>query len=117
MTSRRDIEELLESVASHELTTADATDRIVELPYRDLGFARVDTHRELRQGAPEVILGDGKTPEQVAAIAVALDEAGASSVLVTRTTPQMRRAVRTAIPDAKEHELARAVSVEHRPPE
>jgi NCAIR mutase (PurE)-related protein len=115
MTSRRDIEALLESVASHELATADATERLVELPYRDLGFARVDTHRELRQGAPEVILGQGKTPDQVAAIAKALDEAGASSVLVTRADDQTRSAVLTEIPDAHEHVLARSVWVERRP--
>jgi NCAIR mutase (PurE)-related protein len=115
MTSRRDIEELLESVATRELTTAEATERLVELPYRDLGFARVDTHRELRQGAPEVVLGEGKTPDQVAAIARALDEAGASSVLVTRADDQMRSAVLTAIPDTHEHVLARAVWVERHP--
>jgi NCAIR mutase (PurE)-related protein len=117
VTSRRRIEELLTAVADHELTPERAADRLVGLPYTDLGFARVDTHRELRQGAPEVILGEGKTPEQVVAIAVALDDAGASSVLVTRTTPQIRRAVGEAIPDAKEHELARCVWVERRPPE
>lgn len=115
MTSRRDIEELLESVASHELTTSDATERLAKLPYRDLGFARVDTHRELRQSAPEVVLGEGKTPHQVAAIARALDAAGASSVLVTRADDRMRAAVRAAIPDAIEHELARLIWVERRP--
>ncbi|MDP9302493.1 MAG: nickel pincer cofactor biosynthesis protein LarB [Actinomycetota bacterium] len=115
MASRRDIEELLEAVASHDLTTAGAVDRLVELPYRDLGFARVDTHRELRQGAPEVVLGEGKTPDQAAAIARALDEAGASSVLVTRADDGMRAAVRAAIPDANEHVLARSVWVERRP--
>lgn len=115
MTSRRDIEDLLESVASHHLTTADAIERLVELPYRDLGFARVDTHRELRQGAPEVVLGQGKTPDQAAAIARALDEAGASSVLVTRADDRMRAAVRAAIPDANEHVIARSVWVERGP--
>ncbi|HLB40022.1 MAG TPA: nickel pincer cofactor biosynthesis protein LarB, partial [Actinomycetota bacterium] len=84
---------------------------------RDLGFARVDTHRELRQGAPEVILGVGKTPEQAAAIANALADAGASSVLVTRADADMRAAVRAALPDAREHELARAIWVERAPVE
>jgi pyridinium-3,5-biscarboxylic acid mononucleotide synthase len=117
VTSRRRIEELLAAVADRKLTPEQAADRLTRLPYMDLGFARVDTHRELRQGAPEVILGEGKTPEQIVAIAVALDDAGASSVLATRTTPQIRRAVREAIPEAKEHELARCVWVERRPPE
>ena len=66
MTSRRQLEELLAAVADHEVEPQDAAERLASLPFRDLGFARVDTHRELRQGAPEVILGSGKTPEQVA---------------------------------------------------
>ena len=86
-----------------------------DLPYRDLGFARVDTHRELRQGAPEVILGSGKTPDQAARIALALAEAGASSVLVTRADEAMRAAVRAVLPDATEDERARAVWVERDP--
>jgi pyridinium-3,5-biscarboxylic acid mononucleotide synthase len=115
MPTRRDIESLLDAVANHEVTTTQAAETLVDLPFRDLGFARVDTHRELRQGAPEVILAEGKQPAQVAAIARALDEAGASSVLVTRADAQVRAAVVGAIPDAIEHELARAVWVEHRP--
>ncbi|HEY7401113.1 MAG TPA: 1-(5-phosphoribosyl)-5-amino-4-imidazole-carboxylate carboxylase, partial [Actinomycetota bacterium] len=115
MTSRREIEDLLLAVAEHEVDPEAAADRLAQLPFRDLGFARVDTHRELRQGAPEAILGEGKTPEEAAAIAKALDEAGASSVLVTRASSEMRAAVREAIPDAIEDERARAVWVEHRP--
>lgn len=115
MTTRRAIEELLDSVARHELATVDAVDQLIDLPFRDLGFARADTHRELRQGAPEAILGEGKTPEQAAAIARALDEAGASSVLVTRANDSMRAAVRAALPDAVEYPLARAIWVERHP--
>jgi NCAIR mutase (PurE)-related protein len=117
MTTRRQIEDLLTSVAAHDLEPAQAADRLVDLPFRDLGFARVDTHRELRQGAPEVILGEGKTPEQAAAIALALDHAGASSVLVTRATEPTRRAVRAVLHDAVEDELARAIWVQRHPPE
>lgn len=115
MTSRRQIEELLDAVASHDVAPAKAADRLAELPFRDLGFARVDTHRELRQGAPEVVLAEGKTPEQVAVIARALDDAGASSVLVTRAPPETRQAVRQVLEGAHEHELARAVWVQRRP--
>jgi pyridinium-3,5-biscarboxylic acid mononucleotide synthase len=115
MTSRERLEELLEAVADHAVDPAAAAEQIATLPYRDLVFARVDTHRELRQGAPEVVLGAGKTPEQVAAIAVALAAAGASSVLVTRTDASMRAAVREALPDAEEHEHARAIWVERHP--
>jgi NCAIR mutase (PurE)-related protein len=115
MTSRRQLEELLSAVADHDVAPDEAIDRLADLPYRDLGFARVDTHRELRQGAPEVILGSGKTLEQVAAIARALADAGASSVLVTRADAPMRAAVREVLPDAQEHELARTVWVLRHP--
>ena len=56
----------------------------MDRPFVDLGFARVDTDREARQGAPEAIFAEGKTPEEIAAIATALLDGGASSVLVTR---------------------------------
>jgi NCAIR mutase (PurE)-related protein len=117
MTTRRELEHLLSAVADHDLDPAEAAERLASLPYRDLVFARVDTHRELRQGAPEVILGSGKTPEQVAGIALALAEAGASSVLVTRADPTMRAAVRDVLPDAREDERASAVWVERHPVE
>jgi NCAIR mutase (PurE)-related protein len=115
--SRPDIDELLEAVARSEIDPKTAAERLATLPYEDLGFARVDTHRELRQGAPEVILGQGKTPEQVVAIARALDGAGASSVLVTRAEDDVRAAFRDAFPEANEDELARAVWLERERPE
>ena len=76
-------------------------------PFRDLGFARVDTHRELRQGAPEAILAEGKTPDEVEAIARALLESDAGSVLVTRADAAARDALRRVAPDAEEDERAR----------
>lgn len=115
MTSRRDLVALLTAVADRQVAPSDAAARLATLPFRDLGFARVDTHRELRQGAPEAILGEGKTPEQAAGIALALVEAGASSVLVTRADEAMRRTVREALPEAHEHDLARAIWVEPDP--
>src|SRR5215217_4046112 len=115
MTSPHEIDELLDAVADGRVSTTDAAERLRSLPFDDLGFARVDTHRELRQGAPEVVLGEGKTPAQATAIAIALADAGASSVLVTRASEEMRRAVRGALPDACEDELARAVWVERKP--
>ena len=114
---RSEIETLLASVERGEVVPAEALERLVDLPYRDLGFARVDTHRELRQGAPEAVLAEGKTPEQVVAIARALVEGGAGSVLVTRAGAETRAAVRTALVDAEEHELARAVWVARSVPE
>src|SRR5438034_3081962 len=106
---REDLEELLEKVRRGELEPKRALDLLAQLPFRDLGFARADLHRELRQGAPEAVLAEGKTPEQVAAIARALLEGGAGSVLVTRADAATRRAVRELADDAQEHELARLV--------
>jgi pyridinium-3,5-biscarboxylic acid mononucleotide synthase len=108
---RDDLEELLESVRRGDVEPRSALERLAQLPFRDLGFARADLHRELRQGAPEAVLAEGKTPEQVAAIAQALLEGGAGSVLVTRADEAARRAVRELAADAQEHELARLVWV------
>ena len=70
--------------------------------FRDLGFARVDTDREARQGAPEGIVAEGKTPEEIAAIATALLEAGAGSVMVTRADADARAALLEVAPDARD---------------
>ena len=86
-------------------------------PFRDLGFARVDTHRELRQGAPEAILAEGKTPAEVEAIARALLESDAGSVLVTRADAAAREALRRVAPDAEEDERARLAWVARNVPE
>jgi NCAIR mutase (PurE)-related protein len=98
---------VLEAVQRGEVAAADALARLGELPFRDLGFARVDTHRELRQGAPEAILAEGKTPDEVAAIARALLETNAGSVLVTRADAAARDALRRVAPDAEEDARAR----------
>src|SRR5205823_14713250 len=104
---RDDLEDLLEGVRRGEIEPQEALQQLAQLPFRDLGFARADLHRELRQGAPEAVLAEGKTSEQVAAIARALLEGGAGSVLVTRADAAARRAVRELADDAHEHELAR----------
>jgi NCAIR mutase (PurE)-related protein len=76
--------------------------RLARLPFEDLGFARVDHHRGLR-GGPEVVYGRGKTPEQAAAIAVALLDQGAAPVLVTKATSEHADAVREVAPGAEWH--------------
>jgi len=83
-------------------------------PVADLGFARVDLHRGLRQGFPEVIFGAGKTPEQVLKIAARLF-AREQHVLVTRATPEQARALRKKFQHAVHHELARCVTIEKKP--
>ena len=114
---RSELETLLDAVARGEVEPAEALDRFASLPFRDLGFARVDLHREVRQGAPEAVLAEGKTPAQVAAIVDALVEGGAGSVLVTRADAPTRAAVRERVPEAEEDERARAVWVARSLPE
>ena len=86
-----ELQELLDAVRGGTVDSAAAVDRICaamrEAPFEDLGFARVDTHRELRQGFPEVILGLGKTPAQIAAIAARITARG-RPLLVTRAQPE-----------------------------
>ena len=108
--------ELLEKVASGDVPPGTALDRLATLPFRDLGFARADLHRELRQGAPEAVLAEGKTPEQVVAIVSALAQGGAGTVLVTRADDETRAAVRAIAPEAHEHALARLIWLEPSPP-
>jgi len=83
-------------------------------PVADLGFARVDTHRALRRGFPEVIFGAGKTPEQVVKIASSLVDHG-QRVLVTRVTTEHARAVRRKFKDAAYHEMARCLTISRKP--
>jgi NCAIR mutase (PurE)-related protein len=80
------IRRLLEDVRAGEVSADDAVAQLRRLPYADLGFARVDHHRALRQGRPEAVYGPGKTPDQCSAIVAELLDAGASPVLLTRAS-------------------------------
>ena len=81
------------------------------LPFEDIGFANLDHHRALRDHMPEVVLGEGKSVEQVVAIAGKLLER-ADRLLVTRASPEAARALLVAVPDAVHHDIARCVTVE-----
>jgi NCAIR mutase (PurE)-related protein len=114
---RDELAELLRGVRAGTVSPEDALERFAALPARDLVFAQVDAHRELRQGAPEAVLAEGKTPAEIVAIVRSLAEAGAGSVLVTRADEDVRAAVRSALPAAEEHERARAVWLAQATPE
>jgi pyridinium-3,5-biscarboxylic acid mononucleotide synthase len=109
-----DLQKLLDSVREGTVDPAAAAERIGAAmraaPFEDLGFARVDTHRELRQGFPEVILGLGKTPAQIAAIAARITSRG-RPLLVTRAQPDVFEAVREVAPAATYHVEARAITL------
>ena len=78
---------LLTQVRDGSISVADAALQLREAPFEDLGYARVDHHRRLRQGAAEVIYGAGKTPEQIAGIVDSLQRSGQKTVLITRMKP------------------------------
>jgi NCAIR mutase (PurE)-related protein len=103
MTSNKQLRDLLDRVATGEIDTASALDRLLEAfrarPFEDLGFARVDHHRSIRQGFPEVVLGLGKTPAQIAAISAEIVARG-STLLVTRASQAAYDAVRERVANA-----------------
>jgi pyridinium-3,5-biscarboxylic acid mononucleotide synthase len=111
--NRGDVRTLLEDVQAQRLTPEQAHGRLLQFlrqaPFEDIGFARVDHHRTLRQGFPEVVFGPGKTPDQIAAIAQRIVAAG-HSLLITRTDARAFDTVRQKVPDAVFHELARAIT-------
>jgi pyridinium-3,5-biscarboxylic acid mononucleotide synthase len=95
---QREILKLLKSVESGALSPERAIERLKHLPFEDLGFAKVDHHRALRQGYAEVIFGKGKTPAQVADIVRAMlrHKMGRQNILVTRADAKIFAAVRRA---------------------
>src|SRR5262249_14291712 len=100
---------LLDRVKSGKASVAEAMKELRALPFRDVEHARIDTHRHLRCGFPEVILCQGKAPEEVARIAAELLGQG-DRLLATRATPEAARAVRERVPYAVYHEQARAIT-------
>jgi NCAIR mutase (PurE)-related protein len=110
----RELRELLERVRVGEAGIDEAIGALRRLPFDDMGFAHLDTHRALRAGFPEVVFCEGKLPEQAAAIIARLAE-GRGPVLGTRAGPELYARVRELVPDARYHELARAIVVEREP--
>jgi NCAIR mutase (PurE)-related protein len=113
--NRQQLKGLLDQVRTGGITPEAAQAELLQFlrqsPYEDLGFARVDHHRQIRQGFPEVVFGQGKTADQIAAIARTLVAAG-QSLLVTRTTADAHRAVAAVVPDARFHDTARCITLD-----
>lgn len=101
---------LLDRVRSGDTQVEEAFEHLKQLPYEDLGYAKVDHHRALRHGFPEVILAQGKTPEQVGGIAERLLQRS-SNLLATRADPAAAEAVRAICPEAEYFPLSRVVRV------
>ena len=104
------LQEIFEEVQAGKLSVQEAVGRLRHLPYEDLGFAKVDHHRSLRTGFPEVIFCQGKSSEQVVEIVKRLAERN-PVVLATRADESTYKAVRKAIPHAAYHKQARMIVV------
>ncbi len=102
--------DLLNRIREGKLTPDQGLERLKHLPFEDLGFARVDHHRTIRQGFPEVIFSPGKTPEQVARIVRSLLRQK-SNILVTRSNKATYNRVRRVTAKARYHDLAQAITV------
>jgi hypothetical protein len=102
--------QLLESVQAGQTAPAAALQELARMPYEDAGFARIDHHRALRLGLPEVIYASGKTPEQVAEIFARMAAAG-GSVLATRANADAYAAVKLRVPEAVYHEQASIIGL------
>src|SRR5271157_3648545 len=108
----KEVLNLLKAVESGKLSTGAAMERIKHLPFEDIGFAKVDHHRSLRQGFAEVIFGKGKTPVQVAEIVHAMlrHKSSQHNVLVTRADTKIFTAVKRISKAAKFHPLSGVIT-------
>jgi pyridinium-3,5-biscarboxylic acid mononucleotide synthase len=106
----RQVQLLLDRLRRGTISTAKALDRLKHMPYEDLGFAKLDNHRHLRRGFPEVIYGEGKSVPQIVAIMRRMALHG-HVVLVTRVTPEVHRKVRARVPGTRYHARARAMTL------
>jgi pyridinium-3,5-biscarboxylic acid mononucleotide synthase len=111
---RARLEALLNEVREGRTEVTEALDRLRVLPFEDMGFAKLDHHRPLRTGMPEVIFASGKSIEHVTAIFVRMAQAG-GNVLATRVSPECAQAVLAAEPRATYHQTARCVTLEQVP--
>ena len=105
------LKDLLTQLSSGALSVDDAFQELKNLPFEDLGFAKIDNHRQIRNGFPEVVYCGGKTTEHVVTIMKRLVEVSDNNVLATRADKEVFDAVFKEIPDAEYHELARLIMV------
>ena len=99
----QDVKALLQGVKTGEVSVDEALHALKKAPFEDLGYAKVDLHRKIRQGAAEVIYGAGKTPEQIAGIVAAMQKNGQNRILITRLSPESAE------------EVSRTVDLDYRP--
>lgn len=107
------LKKLLASVKDGSTSVDVAVEHLRQLPFQDVGCAQVDHHRELRQGMPEVLFGEGKTAAQIVRIMTAMADKG-SNILVTRLAADKSLEVKAAFPAASYHDDARCLTLEQR---
>jgi NCAIR mutase (PurE)-related protein len=112
--TEKHVQELLEAVRRGKVSSEQALERLKHLPFEDLGFAKVDHHRALRQGYAEVVFGKGKTPAQVAEIVRAMlrQKVSGQNILITRADARIFRAVKRVDRRAKFHVASGVISIE-----
>ncbi len=108
--NKEEIKELLESVKDNKLNVDEALEKLEDLPFKDLGFAKIDNHREIRVGYPEVIYCEGKTVEQVRDI-VKFMLTKNNNILGTRASEEMYNAVKEICEEAKYNKLGRTITI------
>ncbi|MDK2986237.1 MAG: pyridinium-3,5-biscarboxylic acid mononucleotide synthase [Clostridia bacterium] len=109
--NEKKLKELLTELKNGKIDVDDAFSILKNLPFEDLGFAKIDNHRQIRQGFPEVVYCEGKTKDHVVAIIKKLVEVSDNNVLATRVNKDVYQAVAAEIPDAEYHDLARLIIV------
>ncbi len=112
--TEHEIYRLLEAYKSGEISIEQAEKELKELPYQNMGFAKVDHHREIRQGFPEVIYAEGKTKEQVRDIMLALMEKSDGNIMATRADITKYEFLKEDIPEAKYDEAGRIIYVQRK---
>jgi NCAIR mutase (PurE)-related protein len=108
--NKDEVKALLEAVKNNEIDVGTALSKIEDLPYKELGFAKIDNHRELRVGYPEVIYCAGKTTDQVKKIFEYM-LTGDNNILATRATLEMYNVVKKLCKDAKYNELGKTITI------
>jgi len=113
--NKESLKKLLESVKTGEVSADEAYKTLLNLPYAELGYAKIDNHREMRTGYPEVVFGQGKSPEQLKGILEYLLTTG-NNILATRITPEMFEGVKNISDKAEYHEMARCITIRQKKP-
>jgi len=110
---KEEIKRILQQFKSGQMEIKEVLDKLKHFPYDDLGFAKIDSHRQLRKGFPEVIFCQGKTVEQIIKIAKRIKETG-GKIVATRATPEVYREIKKIIPELTYFKEARIVAVEEK---